>query len=71
MTGLQGSTYPEDAPGQKAVYEAHLGPLVQLVLGAGVEYEISTRRGQLRGSCLPPVEIDLKVVPLAVKFRSK
>jgi hypothetical protein len=71
VTGLQGSTYPDDTPGQKAIYEALLGPLVELVLGAGVEYEISTRRGQLRGSGLPPVEIDLKIVPLAVKFRSE
>ncbi len=70
MTGIQGTSYPDDIPGQKTIYKAMLGPLVQTILGE-VDFEVSTRRGTLRGTSLPPVEIDLKEVALATRFRTE
>ncbi len=71
ITGLQASAYPEDAPGQKKVYVDLLTPIVERILGTGVEFELSPRRGFLRGTVLPPVEIDLKQVQLASRFRAE
>lgn len=69
ITGLQGSTYPEDAASQKKLFDTLLEPIVKLVLGDGIDYELAPRRGFLRGTVLPPVELDLKVVALATRFR--
>ncbi len=71
ITGLQASAYPEDAPSQKKVYVELLTPIVEKILGTGVEFEVSQRRGFLRGTVLPPVEIDLKQVQLASRFRAE
>jgi hypothetical protein len=69
VSGFTGTSYPDDVPGQNAIYKALLDPVVTLLLGAGVEYDLFTRRGAIRRGTLPPVEVDLRLPNLALKFR--
>ena len=71
VSGLQGSNYPSDLTGQKNVFKQVIGPIVVLILGADVEFDVYPRRGMLRGSSLPPVEVDLKTTALANRFKTE
>lgn len=71
ISGLQGTTYPGDLTGQKNAFIAILGPIVEMILGAGIEYDVYPRRGVMRGRSLPPVEVDLKIPSLATRFKAE
>jgi hypothetical protein len=71
LSGLTGTKYPDDVPGQKEIYQPLVLALVTQLLGQDKEFELFTRRGQVKRGTLPPVEIDLKDTQLAIKFRTE
>ncbi len=71
ISGFQGTSYPEDQPGQRLILQPLIQPLVDKILGEGTPYDINPRRGVLRGSAMPPCEVDLGSTKLATKFRAE
>ena len=49
ISGLQGSTYPEDREGQRQVLLPLIQPIVDKVMGEGTPFDLNPRRGTLRG----------------------
>ncbi len=71
VSGFPGTSYPDDVTGQHAIYKPLLDAVVIQLLGQGIEYDLNTRRGAIRRGTLPPVEVDLRVPQLALKFRTE
>ncbi len=71
ISGFQGTSYPEDQPGQHLVLQPMIQPLVDKILGEVTPYDFNLRRGTLQGSVLPPCEVDLGSTKLATKFRTE
>jgi hypothetical protein len=71
LSGFRGSTYPEDIAGQRALFEPLIKPVVVLILGADVPFDLIPRRGAVRSGVLPPCEVDLRSPGLAQKFRTE
>lgn len=71
VSGLRGSSYPDDLPGQTAMVRPMLEPIVRIVMGSDVPFELYTRRGAVRGHVLPPCEMDFKDPSVASRFRSE
>lgn len=57
MSGFLGSAYPDDIPGQKALYLPLIEPIVTQLLGIGTTFEVHPRRGAVKNGTLPPVEV--------------
>lgn len=71
ISGLQGSVYPEDQASQRQILLPIIQPLVDKILGEGTPFDLYPRRGALRGTTLPPCEVDLGTTKLASKFRTE
>lgn len=71
ISGFRGETYAADIAGQQAQLLPLVAPIVDLVLGPGIEYEIIPRRGVLRNSILPPCEVDFRTHVIATRFRTE
>lgn len=71
MSGFRGASYPDDLQGQQDLIRPMLEPIIVLVLGNMVPYDLYTRRGAIRGQTLPPCEVDFKDPVLATRFRSE
>jgi hypothetical protein len=71
LSGLLGSSYPDDMAGQKAIYQPLVQALVTQLVGPDTPFDLYPRRGQIKKGTLPPLEIDLKMPQLALKFRTE
>ena len=71
LSGLVGTSYPEDIAGQRAIFTPLIAPIVVLILGPDVPFDLLPRRGVVRNSVLPPCEVDLRSPGLAQKFRTE
>jgi hypothetical protein len=71
LSGLIGTSYPEDIAGQKAIYQPLVQALVAQLVGPETQFDLYPRRGQIKKGTLPPLEVDLKVPQLALKFRTE
>jgi hypothetical protein len=71
LSGLRGTSYPEDLAGQKAVYKPLVEAIIEQVLKEKLEFDLYPRRGTLRGTSLPPCEVDLKDNAWAMKLRTE
>ncbi len=57
VSGLAGTSYPDDIGGQRSMFKPLLDPLVSQILGPGIEYDIYPRRGGIRNGTRPPCEV--------------
>lgn len=71
LSGFKGTVYPEDIVGQRAIFKPLIEPLVVLILGPDVPFDLIPRRGIVRGGVLPPCEVDLRSPGQASKFRTE
>jgi hypothetical protein len=69
---LRGTSYPDnDISAQKAVYKPLVAEIIMKVLKEPLEFDLYPRRCVLRGSSLPPCEVDLKDNAWAMKLRTE
>jgi len=71
LSGFSGNSYPDDIAGQRAIFTPLIAPIVTLIMGPDVPFDLIPRRGVIRNSTLPPCEVDLRSPGFASKFRTE
>jgi hypothetical protein len=56
LSGFKGTEYPDEIAAQRSLFTPLIEPIVVLILGKDVPFDLVPRRGMVRNGVLPPCE---------------